>query len=387
MKKFYNTSTFLIFGFFSIITTFYFPYLNQSVGLSLNEVGKVVSVGALFTIIAQPTITKLYSTSKNKNNFIILYLTSVFITIIALMMIDNKTAIFYAPFYGLTLGSVAGVFEIYIEEISTYNGYEFSDIRKWGSIGYAFIVFIGGFVINKLGYKAIHILALLLILLIILIIWRKFDSPKIIKDNKEKNNSFKFIEFFKNRNIIFLIIVIGLGIGSYMGLDFAYSSYLSSILGDIDKANNIYSMSISFRVIIEFFSFMIVSKYSNKLKSKNCLIAALIIASMKVLMFSTGNIILIVLGDQLHGVMYGIYLTFIFKYLREIIEDKLVAITFSILSVLSTGGANFIYPAIYSQLQLKYGYFSIYLCGFGFIVISILVLIFTLPGSKRVSNV
>lgn len=386
MKKFYNTSTFLIFGFFSIITTFYFPYLNQSVGLSLKEVGQVVSLGALFTIIAQPTITKIFSKSKNKNNFIILYLISIFIAIVALMMIDKKTAIFYAPFYGLILGSVAGVFEIYIEELSTSHGYEFSDIRKWGSIGYAFVVFIGGFIINKLGYGAIHILALMLVLLIILIIWKKFDSPKLLNDYEVKNKNFDFMEFIKNRNIILLIIVISLGIGSYMGLDFAYSSYLSSILGDIDKANNIYSMSISFRVVVEFFSFMIVSKYANKLKSKNCLIAALAIASIKVLMFSTGNIVLIVLGDQLHGVMYGIYLTFLFKYLREIVEDKLVAITFSILSVLSTGGANFIYPAIYSQLQIKHGYFSIYLCGFGFIIISILVLIFGLPKEKKVSN-
>jgi MFS transporter, OHS family, lactose permease len=145
-------------------------------------------------------------------------------------------------------------------------------------------------------------------------------------------------------------------------------------------------MSISFRVVVEFFSFMIVSKYANKLKSKNCLIVALIIASIKVLMFSTGNIVLIVLGDQLHGVMYGIYLTFLFKYLREVVEDKLVAITFSILSVLSTGGANFVYPAIYSYLQFKYGYFSIYLCGFGFMVVSIIILIFGLPNSKKVVN-
>ena len=386
MKKFYNTSTFLIFGFFSIITTFYFPYLNQSVGLSLKEVGQVVSIGALFTIISQPIITKIFSKAKNKNNFIIFYLMSVFLTIVILMMIDKKTAIFYAPFYGLILGSVAGVFEIYIEEIATYHGYEFSDIRKWGSIGYAFIVFIGGLIISKVGYRALHILALIIILLIIAIIWTKFDSVNISNSKEIKNNNFKFKEFIKNRNIIFLIIVISLGIGSYMGLDFAYSTYLSSILGDVDKANNIYSMSISFRVVIEFFSFMIVSKYANKLKSKNCLIISLIIASIKVLMFSTGNILLIVLGDQLHGVMYGIYLTFLFKYLREVVEDKLVAITFSILSVLSTGGANFVYPAIYSYLQFKYGYFSIYLCGFGFMIISIIILIFGLPNSKKVVN-
>ena len=67
MKKYYGLSTFLIFGVFSIITTFYFPYLNQKIGLNLTEVGQVVSIGALFTLVAQPLISNSFSKSNNKN--------------------------------------------------------------------------------------------------------------------------------------------------------------------------------------------------------------------------------------------------------------------------------------------------------------------------------
>ena len=153
MKKYYNISTFIIFGFFSIITTFYFPYLNQEVGLNLADVGKVVTAGALFNIIGQPILTNFYSKVKNKKRFILAYLISVLFAIIGLMFINVNTAIYYAAVYGFILNSVAGIFEIYIEELASSSGFEFSDIRKWGSIGYACIVFAGGIIISTFSYR------------------------------------------------------------------------------------------------------------------------------------------------------------------------------------------------------------------------------------------
>ncbi|VYT64965.1 MFS transporter [Clostridium tertium] len=381
MKKYYNMTTFLIFGVFSILTTFYFPYLNQEIGLSLSEVGRVVSVGALFTIIAQPILSNRFSKVKNKNKFIITYLTGVLISIVGLMFINKDLAIFYAPIYGAMLASVAGIFEIYVEELSIKNKLEFSDIRKWGSIGYAVVVFLGGFILSKFGFRMLHIIAIVIICTMIFIITTKFKDNIEIKE--EKNNA-QITELFKNKTIILLIIVIFLGIGSYMGLDFAYSSYLVDLIKDVEKANQIYSFSISLRVVVEFFSFMIVSKYLINANSKTCLSLALIVAAIKVLLLSTGNVALVVLGDQLHGVMYGLYLSFLFKYLREIISSELVATSFSILSVLSTGGANFVYPTIYSFIQGSYGYFGMYIFVFFSILLAFIIFIVFLPSNKKV---
>lgn len=381
MKKYYSMTTFLTFGVFSILTTFYFPYLNQEIGLTLAEVGRVVSVGALFTLIAQPILSNRFSKVKNKNRFILIYLVSVFISIIGLMFINKDLSIIFAPIYGSLLGSVAGIFEIYIEELSIRSGYEFSDIRKWGSIGYALIVFIAGIIISKFGYRMLHILALIMIVSMIVVISLKFKDDIEVKENK---NNTKIIDLFRNKNIILLVIVVFLGMGSYMGLDFAYSSYLVDIVGDVDKANKIYSSSISFRVVIEFFSFMITAKYLSESSSKKWLTVALSIASIKVLMFSSGSVFLIVLGDQLHGVMYGLYLTFLFKYLREILDEHLVATSFAVLSVLSTGGSNFIYPSIYSLIQGKFGYSGMYVVGFILLVLSVVIFSTFLPNGKKV---
>ena len=128
---------------------------------------------------------------------------------------------------------------------------------------------------------------------------------------------------------------------------------------------------------------MLIAKYFSNSNSKKALIIALSIVSLKILMFSSGNIILIVLGDQLHGVMYALYLSFLFKYLRDILSDELIATSFAVLSVLSTGGSNFIYPSIYSFTQGIFGYFGMYVLAFILSLLSVVIFSIFLPKPKN----
>lgn len=383
MKKYYSIVTFLAVGLFSILTTFYYPYLKNSVGLSLSEVGTIVSVGAIFTLIGQPLLSDRFSKSDNKKRFMIIYVSVIIIAIVGLMNINKGIAIFYAPLYGIVLGSVAGIFDIYIEELSLIDKYEFSSIRKWGSIGFAFVVFISGIIIGKFGYRTLHIVALIISIFILCTILVKFKDSHIHKNIK---NDIKISELIKDRRVIFLILMTFLGLGSYVGLDFAFSTYLEDLLKNSDLANKIYSTSNSFRVVIEFFSFILVSKYLKDSNSKKCLTIALCIAALRIFLFSTGNLYLIILGDQTHGIMYALYLTFLFKYLREILDGKLVATTFAILSVLGSNGSNFIYAPLYSFIQSNFGYFYMYITGVILIIISITILNVFLPNNKKVKN-
>ena len=379
MKKYYNIVTFLALGLFSIISTFYYPYLRNSIGLSLSEVGTVVSLGSIFTLIGQPLISNNFSKSNNKKRFILIYLLSIIIGIFGLMNINKFTALIFAPFYGFILGSIAGIFDIYIEELALIDDYEFSSIRKWGSIGFAFIVFISGFIIGKLGYKALHVVALMIAFFMLLIIHLRFKNVSIHKSFEDK---IKIFELVKDKNIILLVLMTILGLGSYMSLDFAFSTYIEDIVKNVELANKIYSFSTSFRVIIEFFAFIIVSKYLINANSKKYLSIALGFAALRIFLLSSGNIFLIILGDQTHGIMYAIYLTFLFKYLREILDSKYVATTFAILSVLGSNGSNFIYASLYSYIQNRFGYFYMYITGVILIITSIIILKTLLPNKN-----
>ncbi|NRZ51697.1 hypothetical protein DFR95_000325 [Clostridium beijerinckii] len=65
-KFYYSLTTYINYGVTSIVTTFYVPYLNQVVGLSLSEVGAVVSIGALFAILSQQFLVSKFSMRKKQ---------------------------------------------------------------------------------------------------------------------------------------------------------------------------------------------------------------------------------------------------------------------------------------------------------------------------------
>ncbi|AGX41690.1 MFS transporter [Clostridium saccharobutylicum] len=382
IKFYYSLSTFINYGVMSIVTTFYVPYLNQVVGLSLSEVGKVVSIGALFAIISQQILVGKFSAIHNKKKFVMIHLSALVCMILFLMFINKSIIYLYAILYGIIVQTSSTIYEVYVEGMCSKQKMEYSQIRKWGSIGFGCIVLLSGTMILKYGFKSIHILGAVMTALIVFIIASKFKNI----DSKEQRSTLKLKDILKNKNSIILAISNVLIIGTYTAIEFAYSTYLIQITENADLANSIYSKSIFSRVVLEFLSFMFVGKFLNHKDPKKYLIMAFFIAATRILLFSTSNVILVVLGDQLHGVMYACYLTFLFKYIRNVVDDNLVAGTYSLVNVLGSAGANFIYPQMFSAIQVKFGYSIMYLVGFFIIFMFTLISIKMLPKEKVYDN-
>ena len=378
-KFYYSLTTYINYGVISIVTTFYVPYLNQVVGLSLSQVGTVVTIGALFAILSQQFLVSKFSIRKNKKRFIIIHLCALICMIVFLMFVNKTIIYFYAVFYGIIVQTIGNVYEIYVEETSVQKNVEYSEIRKWGSIGFGCIVLLSGTIILKYGFKTMHIIGITMACIVIILIAMKFKN---IEPDANKSKA-KLSDVFKNRNSIILGAINILIIGTYTAIEFAYSTYLIEITGNADLANSIYSKSIFSRVCVEFISFMLVGKYLKDKKPKKYLIIAFLIGTTRILLFSTASVPLVVLGDQLHGLMYGCYLTFLFKYIREVVDEKLVAGTFSFVSVLGSAGANFVYPRMFSAIQVKFVYTSMYLVGFFVMLTCSLIAIKALPKGKQ----
>lgn len=383
IKFYYSLTTFINYGVISIVTTFYVPYLNQVVGLSLSEVGTVVSIGALFAIIFQQFLVGKFSMSENKRKFVVTHLFALISMIVFLIFVNKSIIFFYAIFYGIIIQTVGTIYEVYVEELCVKQKMEYSGIRKWGSIGFGCIVLLSGTIILKYGFKTMHIIGIIMTSITILLIAVKFQNI----ESKAKKSAVKLSDVLKNKNSVTLGIINILVIGTYTAIEFAYSTYLIQITGNNDLANSIYSKSIFARVFIEFMSFIFVGRFLRRQKPKKYLIIAFLIGGMRILLFSTGYIPLVVLGDQLHGLMYGCYLTFLFKYIREIVDDELVAGTFSFVAVLGSAGANFIYPKMFSAIQENFGYTTMYLVGFFIMLVFSLVAIKILPEEKQAVEV
>ena len=378
IKFYYSLATYINYGVISILTTFYIPYLNQVVGLSLNEIGEVVSIGALFAIFSQSILVNRLSGSQNKKKFIIIHLVAVIFMIVLLMYISKNVIYFFAILYGIIIQTIGTIYEIYVEELSVKQRMEYSQIRKWGSIGFGCIVILSGIIISKYGFRIVHLMGIFMIAIVIFIIAVKFKNL----ESRNKRNTIKLIDILKNRNALILGGINLLAIGTYNAIEFAYSAYLVNIVGNTNLANSIYSASIGMRVFIEFIAFMFIGRILKNGNYKKYLIMAFSIAALRILLFSTAYVPLVILGDQLHGIMFACYLTFLFKYIRDVVADELVAGTFSFVSVLSSGGASFIYPRMFSAIQGKFGYSIMYLMGFAIIVIALLISIKILPQKK-----
>ena len=263
IKFYYSLATYINYGALSIVTTFYVPYLNQVVGLSLSEISKVVSIGALFAILSQPILVNRFSRSENKKRHIIIHLIGVIFMIVLLIYINKSTVYFFGILYGLIIQTIGTVYEIYVEELAVKQKIEYSEIRKWGSIGFGCIVLLSGTIISKYGFKTIHLLGIIMTIIVIGIIAMKFKNI----ESKSKRNTIKLIDTLKNRNAVILGVINILAIGTYTAIEFAYSSYLVEIVGNTDLANSIYSKSIGIRVFIEFISFIVVGKYFKRWKT------------------------------------------------------------------------------------------------------------------------
>lgn len=378
VKFYYSLATFIHYGVISIVLTFYVPYLNQYVGLSLSEVSKVVSIGALFAILSQQFLVGKFSSSESKKKFMIIHLCGLICMIVFLMFVNKNMIYFYAILYGLIIQTVGTIYDVYIEGLCSKQKLEYSQIRKWGSIGFGLIVLFSGTIISQYGFRTMHLLGIIMGCMVVLIIILKFRNI----ESKGQKNTIKLSYILKNKNSIILGFTSILIIGVYNAIEFAYSTYLIEITGNVSLANSIYSKSIFFRVFIEFISFMLVGRIFKGKNPKKYLILAFFIAATRILLFSTGYVPLIVLGDQMHGLMYACYLTFLFKYIREVVKDELVGGTYAFVTVLGSAGANFVYPQIFSMIQGKFGYTVMYLIGFSIILVGSLISAKVLPDSK-----
>lgn len=383
IKFYYSLTTYINYGLISIVTTFYVPYLNQVVGLSLSEVGRIVSIGALFAIFSQQFLVSRFSVSNNKKKFVIIHLILLIFMMLFFMFANKFIIYFFAILYGIIVQTVGTIYEVYVEGLAVKQKMEYSQIRKWGSIGFGCIVLLSGIIISKFGFKTIYIMGIVMTSIVILIIGLKFKNI----ESKAEKEEISLMDILRNRNSIILAFISILIVGIYTSIEFAYSTYLIDITGSAELANSIYSKSIFFRVFVEFMSFMFIGRFFYNKNPKKYLIISFIIGAARILLFSTGYVPLIVLGDQLHGLMYGCYLTFLFKYIREVVDEKLVAGTYSLVAVLGSAGASFIYPQMFSAIQVKFGYTVMYLTAFSIILICSLIASKLLPKTKQIRGI
>ncbi len=375
----YNLVTFLYFGVASILSTFYFPFLSQDVGLSLGEVSKAIAFGALFSLASQPYLSHLFAKSRNKKRFMIVYFGLLAIVNVAMLFVDEQRIYLFAILYGCLALPLIGTYEIYIEKISSARGYMYSKIRKWGSIGLGSVTLVGGSLIALAGFELLHAISLVFLAACAWIVYRKFET---VEDSAERPKM-NYRKALADKRVLVLFAMSFLGLGSYIGVDFAFSSYLTELTGSVTTSNQIFSVSTGVKVFLEFVTFTLLGLYFNRVDVKKAFVCVFVFSGLRFLFLSTGELPLVVLGDQFHGLAFPLFLVTVFRYLRSLVPDELVPSCYGIVSMLVFGVSNLAYPPLFAAIQNYGGYGAMYTTNFALSVAVIAIGIFGLPPGKR----
>lgn len=378
MLRRYNLVTFLYFGVASVLSTFYYPFLTQDIGLSLNQVSRVVAFGAMFSIVSQPYLSHTFAKFRNKKAFILIYLSLLAVVNIAMFSLDQTWIYLFAVLYGCIALPLIGTYEIYIEKISAVKGFEYSRVRKWGSIGLGSIALIGGSVIAVAGFPLLHGLSLVFLVLCVWIIYRYFDPI----EEQEKRKKLQYRKALSNKHVLVIFVMSFLGLGSYIGIDFAFSPYLTSLTGDATVSNQIFSVSTGVKVFLEFATFTALGLYFKTYNVKKALILVFVFTGVRFLCISTGILPIVIIGDQFHGIAFPLFLVTVFKYLRQLVSEELVPSCYGIVSMLIFGISNFVYPPLFAGIQSSSGYSVMYGVNVVLSVVTVLIGCFMLPKMR-----
>lgn len=372
--------TFLYFGTAGILATFYYPFLQQKIGLDLLQISKITSFGAMFSLISQPLLGYLFVRCKQKKRFMQGYMLSL-IGILMLMLIIGKEVIYpFAILYGSLVLPLIGTYEIYIEKVAVSQDFEYSKVRKWGSIGMGSITLLGGSIIGWFSFGTLHLLGMGFLILCIAIL-QKLNASIDNKDKKNKPITFK--EVFSNSKVRIIYLMCFLGIGSYVGCDFAFSSYLTSLCQNVTLSNQLFSLSTGLKIFLEFVLFIVIGRYIHRITIKKAFLFIFIFSGLRFLCLSSKILPLVIAGDLLHCIVFPLFLTTIFMYLHHLVEDELVASCYSIVSVLMFGVSNFIFPMLFATIANHYGYSTMYRINVFLAILTFIIGILCLPNKPK----
>lgn len=353
----YIAATFCYFGVAGIISTFYYMFLQREVGLDLGMIGKVTAFGAVFSLVFQPALGCIFSAVRNKKRFIMLYFLGLAGVLAAMTAVTERMIFLFAVLYGCLAIPMIGTYEIYLEAVCRQEKIEYARARKWGSVGMGAVTISGGYIITGLSFAAFHLLGLVLLLLCFGIVGQTFAGAQ----ENHRGNHISIKELVSTKHIKTLYLVCFLGMGSYVGSDFAFSPYLTQICQNAEASGRLFGVSTGGKIFLEFVCFILVSKVLKYFRTKWMLLAVFVFSFLRFACISTGILPVVILGDLLHCIVFPVFLTVIFEYLEQIVDDGLTAGCYSVISMLMFGLSNFVFPPLLSVVAEKMGFQAMYL--------------------------
>lgn len=363
---------------------FFYPFFAlylKHTGLVEGEIGFILSITPIISIIANPIYSFFCKNSRITKNIlkVITVLEAIVITIIGFsnnFYLVSALTILLALFGSCHYGLMDSFTAVYANISNT----QYSTIRIFGSIAYIIATTIGGGIVEKLGYSTSFIIASILFIASGLLyqLIKPFDN---LDKSDDKSNTSRYSKIFKNKYlIIFLIFYTILNSTNY-----SIDSFLSTFYKTIGVDAQGYGIVYSYYVIFEVITMIILSKIKRRPTDEVLFIIASILYTTRMFVFYLNiDLTTIIIITSFKGIVNGIINSIMFPYLIKLVGPKLATTATLIFNTVHS-----IYIAlgnnIFGNIIEKYGYSNLYLIGF---IISLIALTFSfinyISNKKRI---
>lgn len=301
----------------TIIISFLPLYLNFK-GLSGTEIGWVLAIGPLASIISQPFWGFL--SDKYKTVKWILIMTIIGMLIFSILFFQMNQLIFIlifgAMFYFFS-SPVGALGDSLAQRQADLLNISFGSIRTWGSIGFALSSLFIGQLLNIFGVEFMR-WPYLIFGTVLLVIAFQISDVKTTDHQSVNFNDLKTL--FSNKQFVsFLIIMMFITITHR-----ANDSFIGLFITSLGGSESLVGIGWFIALVSEAFIFAFAYKWFKKDRALFFIILASILYTMRWILFAVSKDPLIILSGQiLHGLTFGIFYLSSLDYISNLIPNRL----------------------------------------------------------------
>ena len=356
MKKF-NIFYFLMFFAWASVSTLASVYMNEVVGLSLSNIGLMMSVLPLISVFFQPIWGGVADvTGKRRGVLQGLMLAAALVTFAITMFTKSYVVVgLYFMYQVFLCGQGPLTDSIAIQIASETPKASFGFIRIWGSIGYAVGAIIVAFVANQMGLKWSFYTAALAFF-IGFVLTRGIKETRIVTAKSHFKSDLKTL--LKEKKYLFILIYSFLLVGGVFSSDQYLGLFIRSVDSDVSMIGVLTFISVCFEVPFMFYS----KRLIEKLNPYKLLLLMNIIAVARMFILSiSSSVLFFLMAGILRGIIVGIFIPLFIELICEITPKAVVTSAVAIYTAVSSGIANFLFTLTGGILAEQLGYQTLYL--------------------------
>lgn len=365
----YNIFYFVLFFTWSSVYTLITVYMNEVVGLSLYQMGIIMSVLPLISLVFQP-IWGGISDYTGKPRALLQFLMVINACIAGLITWftkDTTVILIYFAYQIFICGQNPLTDTLAIGYVNSTPNHSFGFIRTWGSIGYGIGAFAVAQIANKWGLSWIFYIASIGFIV-------SFALSFLLKTTKQvpiKSQYKKDIRtLLKQKSYLFVLVYGFLLLGTFFGSDQYLGLYVRSQDIEVSKLGLITFIAVCVEVPFIFNSKKLILRFGAiKLL---IFMNSVAILRMVLLGFSSAFYMFAIAGI-LRGIVVGIFIPIFIELICDITPKAVVGSAISIHSAISSGIANFVFTFLGGMIADLFGYQALYF-GFGLLMLFPLML-------------